>query len=116
VAARAVDEGDAPAFVEALRATARGLDRLGTGAHVGIVPPGFDTLEAIAAQEDASFSVSGAGGGDVAVYVGRSGPSAKFIERAHALGLFHLDLSVDNKGVRIALAEAPFAEASSSAS
>jgi phosphomevalonate kinase len=111
-AARAVADGDAAAFVDGLRRTARGLARLGTEARVGIVPEGFDELEAIAAREDASFSVSGAGGGDVAVYVGRSEPSRTLAERAHALGLFPLDLSLDNEGVRIAPA-VPAAAASS---
>lgn len=115
-AAGAAETGDAPAFVGALRRTARALARLGAAADVGIVPAGFDTLEALAAREDASFSVSGAGGGDVAVYVGPSEPSPDFVERAHALGLFSLDLSLDNKGVRIAPAAPAFAEASHGAS
>lgn len=107
--AKAAREGDARSFVEALRQTARALARLGDAAQVGIVPDHFDDLEAIAAERDASFSVSGAGGGDVAVYVGpldaAGGPftaSPKFLERAHALGLFPLSLSLDNKGVRTA--------------
>lgn len=101
-AASACEAGHASDFVECLRRTARGLDRLGVAANVGIVPAGFDALEAIAAHEEASFSVSGAGGGDVAVYVGGGAPSSKFTESAHALGLFSLDLSLDNKGVRLA--------------
>jgi phosphomevalonate kinase len=98
----AIERGDAGALIDALRRTARGLARLGTAAQVGIVPPGFDLLEEIAAREDASFSVSGAGGGDVAVYVGPSAPSAAFLEAAHALGLFSLSLTLDTKGVRSA--------------
>lgn len=109
-AARAVESADAPSFVGALRRTARALARLGAAAGVGIVPAGFDALEALAAREDASFSVSGAGGGDVAVYVGPSEPSPDFVERAHALGLFSLDLSLDNKGVRIVPSAPAFAE------
>ena len=101
-AARAVDTADGAAFVESLRRTARALARLGDAANVGIVPAGFDDLEAIAARAEASFSGAGAGGGDVAVYVGPSGPSFTFVERAHALGLFAIDLSLDYKGVRIA--------------
>jgi phosphomevalonate kinase len=111
-AAAAVAGGDGAAFVDTLRRTARGLARLGNAAHVGIVPPGFDSLEAIAAREEASFSVSGAGGGDVAVFVGRSAPTPKFLERAHALGLFSLALSLDTKGVRIAPAASASTESS----
>lgn len=114
--ARAIDAGDAPAFVLGLRRTARALARLGDAANVGIVPAGFDALEALAAREDASMSVSGAGGGDVAVYVGPAEPSPSFLERARALGLFSLDLSLDTKGVRIASAAPAFAAASPSAS
>ena len=102
IAARAVQAGNATAFVEALRRTARGLARLGTAAQVGIVPPDFDSLEAIAAHEGASFSVSGAGGGDVAVYIGPAKPSPAFMTRAHALGLFALPLTLDVQGVRLA--------------
>jgi hypothetical protein len=50
----------------------------------------------------ASFSVSGAGGGDVGVYLGTKAETRKNLESAHALGLFLLTLSLDNKGVRIA--------------
>ena len=100
--AGAARDNDAPAFVDALRRTARGLAVLGDAAGIGVVPDRFDELEAIAAEEEASFSVSGAGGGDVAVFVGPTTPGPKFLERAHALGLFPLALTLDNKGVRIA--------------
>lgn len=115
-AAGAVDAADAAAFVESLRRTARALARLGEAADVAIVPPGFDALEALAARAEASFSVSGAGGGDVAVYVGPSEPSPTFVERAHALGLFAIDVSLDNKGVRIAPGASVFTAAAQSAS
>jgi phosphomevalonate kinase len=105
--AAAVDAGDASTFVEALRETARSLAQLGHAADVALVPAGFAELEALAAREEASFSVSGAGGGDVAVFVGRSRPSAVWTACAKALGLFPLDLTLDTKGVRLA----PFAAA-----
>jgi phosphomevalonate kinase len=101
-AAHAVASGAGGSFVDGLRRTARALARLGAAAQVGIVPEGFDELESIAAREEASFCVSGAGGGDVAVYVGPSKPSSSFVERAHALGLVSLDVSLDDEGVRIA--------------
>ena len=109
-AAAAVDAGDGPAFVDSLRRTARALARLGVAAQTGVVPAGFDALEAIAAREEASFTVSGAGGGDVAVFVGPAAPSPEFLRRAHALGLFSLTLSLDHKGVRIAPATSALAE------
>jgi len=64
------------------------------------VPRGFDALEELAAASDAAFCVSGAGGGDVAAYVGSAPPSAAFVERALALGLFEIDVALDEKGVR----------------
>lgn len=105
-AAQAIAARDGPGFVEALRRTARGLARLGAAAHVGIVPDGFDTLEELAAREGAAFSVSGAGGGDVAVHVGPSATSQRFVEHARALGLLSLDLALDDEGVRI-VSDAP---------
>jgi phosphomevalonate kinase len=102
--ARAARDNDALGFVDSLRRTARALAKLGDAANIPIVPDRFDELEAIAVAEGASFSVSGAGGGDVAVYVGPKPPPPAFFERAHALGLFPLPLTLDNKGVRIALA------------
>ncbi|HVJ92946.1 MAG TPA: hypothetical protein VM580_24260 [Labilithrix sp.] len=101
-AAQAVDANASAAFVDCLRRTARGLARLGDAAGVGIVPAGFEELEAMAAREQASFSVSGAGGGDVAVYVGPLEPSSSFAERARALGLSPVDLTLDTRGVRLA--------------
>lgn len=101
-AAQAVERGDHAAFVDAVARTARALARLGSASGAPIVPAGFDELEAIAAGERAAFCVSGAGGGDVAAYVGDAKPSFRFLERAHALGLFLLDLEFDEKGVRIA--------------
>ena len=103
VAARAEDAvlaGDATGFVDALRETARGLAALGAAADVEIVPSGFDELEALAAEDGAAFSVSGAGGGDVAVHVGPRAPTRRFLERARSLGLTSVPLSFDSEGVR----------------
>lgn len=107
-AARATD---AAAFVGALRRTGRALARLGVAAGVAIVPDGFEELEALAARENASFTVSGAGGGDVAAFVGPAAPSPTFVERAGALGLSLLELSLDHKGVRSVPAVSAFADA-----
>lgn len=99
-AADAVKSGSRERFVVAIRRAARGLFRLGVGAGAPIVPEGFDALEDLAAASGAAFSVSGAGGGDVAVYVGSAPPSAAFAQRAHALGLLEIDVALDEKGVR----------------
>lgn len=94
-------------FVSAIDQTARALDALGAAAGIGIVPAGFVALADIARAESAAFSVSGAGGGDVAVFFGEAAPSPTFLERAKALGLFNLPLDLDEKGVRIVSRPAP---------
>ena len=98
--ARAVEFGDREGFILAMRRAARGLARLGAAAGAPIVPEGFELLEELAAAGGGSFCVSGAGGGDVATYVGSARPSAAFVERALALGLFEIDVALDEKGVR----------------
>lgn len=100
LAAAAVKDGDRESFIGQIRRAARALARLGVAADAPIVPEGFDSLEDIASAEGAAFCVSGAGGGDVAVFVGSARPSAAFIERALAIGLFEIDLALDEKGVR----------------
>ena len=99
-AAKAVQCGEREPFIRAIRRASRGLARLGASAGAPIVPEGFECLEEIAAAEGACFCVSGAGGGDVATYIGSAHPSAAFVERALALGLFEIDVELDEKGVR----------------
>jgi len=99
-AVAAVRDGDRERLLVAIRRAARGLARLGVAAGAPIVPEGFDVLEDIAASENAAFCVSGAGGGDVAAFVGSAPPSPAFVERALALGLFEIDVALDEKGVR----------------
>ena len=50
---------------------------------------------------NAAFLPSGAGGGDVAVWLGPAAPSVAFVARAEALGMRPLALSVDRGGVRL---------------
>jgi phosphomevalonate kinase len=102
-AAVAIEHGDAKGFIESHRRTARALAALGEAAGYAIVPAGFQDLESIARDEaDASFAVSGAGGGDVAVWIGNAAaPTPRFLERALALNLRFLDdITIDVMGVR----------------
>ena len=99
-AALAVRNGSRASFIDAVGRAARALARLGEASGAPIVPEGFAALEATAAAEGAAFCVSGAGGGDVAVFFGSARPSPAFAEHARALGLFAIDLAVDEKGVR----------------
>lgn len=101
-AASAAANGNRGALVDAIQRTSRSLIALGAAAGAPIVPAGFDALADAAIAEGSGFCVSGAGGGDVAIFVGSSAPSSAFLERAHALGLFTLDCNLDEKGVRLA--------------
>jgi phosphomevalonate kinase len=99
-AAFAVDSGDTSAFVRAAQDYGRALDALGHAADAPVVPPAFAELAALAERADAAFLPSGAGGGDVAVWLHLAPPSAVFVERAAALGMSALSLNVDRRGVR----------------
>jgi phosphomevalonate kinase len=99
-AAAAVDAGDPRAFVRAARDYGCALDALGHAADAPVVPPAFAELAALAEADDAAFLPSGAGGGDVGVWLDLAPPSAGFIARAAALGMRALSLQVDRGGVR----------------
>jgi phosphomevalonate kinase len=100
VAASAVDSGDGGAFVRAASDCGRALEALGHAADAPIVLPAFAELAKLADPHDAAFLPSGAGGGDVAVWLALAPPPAAFIERAVALGMRPLPLTVDRGGVR----------------
>jgi phosphomevalonate kinase len=91
---------DARAFVRAAGAFGRALATLGAAADAPIVPAAFAELALLAEREHAAFLPSGAGGGDVAVWLGAAPPSLAFGQRAEALGLTPLALAVDHGGVR----------------
>jgi phosphomevalonate kinase len=93
--------GDAAAFVAAVSAHGRPLEELGIAADAPIVLPAFAELGRLARDEAAAFIPSGAGGGDVGVFVGTMGPSASFLKRAASLSMTHLPVAMDSRGVRI---------------
>jgi phosphomevalonate kinase len=107
-AADGLEEGDCRAFIAAARAYGALLDELGRLADAPIVTSEVRELAALAASVatessgGAAFLPSGAGGGDVAVWIGPSAPSIAFSERARALAHTPLFLSVDQGGVRAA--------------
>jgi phosphomevalonate kinase len=101
VAAGCVDTDDTRGFVCAARDYGRALDALGRSADAPIVPPAFAELAAMAAQEGAAFLPSGAGGGDVAVWLSSAAPSPLFAARAEALSMRPLPLRLDSDGARI---------------
>jgi phosphomevalonate kinase len=99
-AADAVDSRDTARFVSLAQEYGSLLASLGRAAKAPIVLPAHAELAADAEREDAAFLPSGAGGGDVAVWIGSSSPSRAFSARAQALALVPLVLSVDVRGVR----------------
>jgi phosphomevalonate kinase len=100
-AARACDDGSAEAFMSGARAFATALAALGHAADAPIVPARFAALAALAATDGATFFPSGAGGGDVAVHLGRSLPSEHFISEAARLAMQPLGLSADRVGLHL---------------
>lgn len=87
-------------FVRSARAYAALLSNLGSFADVPIVPDACAELAKMAGDEEAAFIPSGAGGGDTAVWLGVSAPSARFAARAGDLGFSRLPIGVDRGGVR----------------
>jgi phosphomevalonate kinase len=95
----AADSGDSGSFLGASRAFAGALRALGSAAAAPIVPPGFSALGDVAAEEGGAFFGSGAGGGDVAVFLGNSPSSPRFRARAAEHAIVPLALAIDFSGV-----------------
>jgi phosphomevalonate kinase len=91
---------DAPRFLASLRSMGASLADFGDAAGISIVPNDVRALAELAHEHDASFTVSGAGGGDIAVYFGTCPPRASFVAAARERGLLELDVAVDTLGVR----------------
>jgi phosphomevalonate kinase len=101
VAARAAcAEGDAEGMVTAGQANARALAELGYAADAPVVPRAFAELALVAEREKGAFYPSGAGGGDVGVWLGNRPPSPDFLADARSRGMLRLDLGIDRAGVR----------------
>ena len=91
--------GHAADFVTAIGRQVTALGELGEAAGTPIVTPEHAELAGLAHAHGAAFLPAGAGGGDVAYYVGSSAPPAAFGERARALGLTRLELQLGARGV-----------------
>jgi phosphomevalonate kinase len=98
-ACRAIERRDARSFVSWAREFGGALAALGRLADAPIVPPRFAELATVAERENAAFLPSGAGGGDVAVWLGTAPPSAAFASHAEALSMRPLTLRVDREGL-----------------
>jgi phosphomevalonate kinase len=99
-AAQAVDAGDPVAFIAAAQAVGVALEALGNAADAPIFTPAMLSLAHEAWSAGAAFLPSGAGGGDVAVHLGKKLPSPAFDEAARRLGMTRLDIDLDLLGVR----------------
>jgi phosphomevalonate kinase len=95
----AVARDHAADFVNAIARQAITLSELGRAAGVAIVTPEHAQLAELAAVHGAAFLPAGAGGGDVAYYVGASAPPPEFGALGRALGLRPLELRLGARGV-----------------
>jgi phosphomevalonate kinase len=94
----AVEAPSVPALVMAISAQTDALTALGEAAGAPIVTEEVISLRPIADAEGGTFAPSGAGGGDIAIFVGRTSSSAAFRQAAAARGLSLLDLKVGAPG------------------
>lgn len=98
-AARAVRDGDASGLLSHLSGQRRGLAGLGQAAGIPIVTPELEELASLAEREGAVVIPSGAGGGDVALFVARARPSASLSALRERLGHERLELELEARGV-----------------
>ncbi|WP_437617435.1 hypothetical protein [Sorangium sp. So ce1151] len=103
----AVAAADVRALVAALDRQVDALAELGDRAGTPIVTPALRRLRPAAAAEGASLAPSGAGGGDVSIFVGAAPPSAAFLEAARASGLERVPMSLGAPGVHVLDAARP---------
>lgn len=95
----AAQRGDAADFVAAIARQVTTLSALGEAAKVSIVTAELAELAALAVAHGAAFLPAGAGGGDVAYWVGEKAPPATFAARARELGLSRVELALGARGV-----------------
>jgi phosphomevalonate kinase len=98
-ASRAAVERGCEGLVAALGDQLDALSALGRAAEVPIVTDEMAQLDGLAREVGACFAPSGAGGGDVAMWMGSQAPPPAFQARAEALGLARLPMGVGARGV-----------------
>ncbi len=92
---------DVGAFVNAIGVQIDALGRLGKASGAQIVIRAVAELRTLAAVEGAAFGPSGAGGGDVALWIGKAPPSEAFLQRAAFHRLEPLGVMVGARGVYV---------------
>jgi phosphomevalonate kinase len=100
-AERAFDEDDASGVIRALRAQLRGLTDLGELARAPIVTREVARLAELADADDAVVVPAGAGGGDIAIYVGLTPPSARLVKAFEAERYLRAELELGAKGLHL---------------
>lgn len=86
------------ALARALFDQARALRALGVAAGAPIVDDATWELSERAAEEGCYFGPSGAGGGDIAIFVGGGSPPAAWVERAKVAGFVQVELEAGAPG------------------
>jgi len=100
-AALAVQRHDARAFIAALRAQTRALSQLGAAANVPIVTPELGKLAPQAEQEGGVLLPAGAGGGDIALFVGQAASTAGLRAALENHAHRRLDADLSAPGVQV---------------
>jgi phosphomevalonate kinase len=98
-AARALESGDLEALLLALMAQCRALAGLGDALSEPIVPRDLKVLAKRAEAEGSVLLPAGAGGGDIACFIGSAPPSAELREQALRFGHTRLRLGFGAVGV-----------------
>jgi len=101
-AAQAARSADAESLVAALALQSEGLAKLGDCAGVPIVTREVADLFQAARSEAAVVLPSGAGGGDIALFVGERAPSLALCKLRSELGHERIPLSLGARGVHLA--------------
>ncbi|APR99380.1 mevalonate kinase [Pajaroellobacter abortibovis] len=96
---KATVAADAPRFVYSVQQFAEALDAFGQRTGIPIMPEAYRALGERAAFEGAAFYPSGAGGGDMCLYVGLQMPSLSLLQHIERAGLSTFDFEIDQKGV-----------------
>jgi phosphomevalonate kinase len=98
-AVQAVLDGNGDALLAHLGSQRHGLAGLGHAAGIPIVTSDVEELAELATRDGAVVMPSGAGGGDVALFVGREPPSRAVLELRARLGHQELGLTLAARGV-----------------
>jgi phosphomevalonate kinase len=97
---------DAARFIDACRTQQSALSRLGTLAGSPIVTPAAEHWNRIARPKGAVVLPSGAGGGDIVLWIGTATPDAHCFAAAAEAGLTQLSMGIGAEGVHCASFEA----------